>query len=251
MNFDYAYTGLRPSPLVNKIFFLLVPWMLMAMLIGCSISPNRSSDSLQLDSKHPSSSSQKTFSVCRSPYKVVWGDTLSGIAVKCKINMDQLAQANNLLPPYFLKVNQKLILPNSGKAAQRQFEKHRKAAGAEKWKWPMNSQLQHRFIRDSAGLNALEIYGLPGLEIKSVQQGEVVYAGNGITHYGLMVMIKHPSGYLSTYAHNSRLMVKSGQRVKAGQVIATLGASGQTERPKLYLEARYRGRKVDAKKLFR
>lgn len=250
MNFDDAYTGLRPSPLVNKVFFLLAPLMLMAMLIGCSSSPNRNSDSLQLNDNRLSSS-PKSFSVCRSPYKVVWGDTLSGIAVKCKINMDQLAQANDLLPPYFLKVNQKLVLPNSGKAAQRQFEKHRKAAGAEKWQWPMDSQLQHRFIRDSSGLNALEIYGLPGLEIKSVQQGEVVYAGNGITHYGLMVMIKHPSGYLSTYAHNSRLLVKSGQAVKAGQVIATLGASGQTERPKLYLEARYRGRKVDAKKLFK
>ncbi len=165
--------------------------------------------------------------------------------------MNQLAYANDLLPPYTIHINQKLVVPQNGSTAQKHFERSQKAKQMASWNWPMDPKLQYQYKRDPSGLNALEIYGVPGLPIKSVEEGEVVYAGDGISHFGLLVMIKHPSGYLSTYAHNSRILVKEGQKVKSGQTIAALGASGETDRPKLYLEARYRGRKVDAKQLFR
>ncbi|MDG6778009.1 peptidoglycan DD-metalloendopeptidase family protein [Thiomicrorhabdus sp. zzn3] len=225
------------------------------VLSGCSSTPQNTSSDLQLihgdDPSADSRSQIKTAGRCRNPYRVHSGDTLSGIAVKCNVNMDQLAYANNLLPPYTIYAKQKLILPGSHQAARDAFEKQNQKRKQASWQWPSDPKLQYRFITDPNGLNALEIYGLPGIEITSVEEGEVVYAGNGIAHYGLLVMIKHTSGYISTYAHNSRLLVREGQKVKAGDPVATLGASGDTPRPKLYLEARYRGRKVDVKKLLK
>jgi len=117
------------------------------------------------------------------------------------------------------------------------------------WQWPVHQGAPHRFIRDNAGLSIVEVYGLSGQEIYAVAPGKVVYSGDGIVNFGLMVVVKHDDEYMSIYAHNSALLVKEGQRVKAGQQIAVLGATGNTSRPKLYLEARYQGRKIDILKV--
>ena len=59
-----------------------------------------------------------------------------------------------------------------------------------------------------------------------------------------MIIIKHNETYLSAYAHNSRLLVKEGDQVKAGQTIAEMGSTG-SDRVKLHFEIRRRGQPVD------
>lgn len=120
-----------------------------------------------------------------------------------------------------------------------------------KWQWPMHKGLSYRYIRDSAGLSVLEVYGVPGQDVKAVAPGKVVYAGNGIINYGWMLVIKHNNDYMSIYAHNSALLVKEGDEVNAGDVVASMGATGNTSRPKLYVEARFQGRKTDIKKVLK
>jgi len=71
-----------------------------------------------------------------------------------------------------------------------------------------------------------------------------VYAGRGLLGYGEMIIIKHDETYLSAYAHNSRLLVKEGERVKLGQNIAEMGSTG-TDRVKLHFEIRRKGQPVD------
>ena len=119
------------------------------------------------------------------------------------------------------------------------------------WVWPMHKGLSYRFLRDHAGLSVLEIYGVPGQKVKAVAPGKVVYSGNGIINYGWMLVIKHDNDYMSIYAHNSSLLVKEGDIIKAGQNVAIMGGTGNTKRPKLYLEARYQGRKADIKKILK
>lgn len=116
------------------------------------------------------------------------------------------------------------------------------------WQWPMHKGVAYKYRRDRAGLSVIEIYGIPGQEIAAVAPGKVVYAGNGIANYGWMLVIKHANDFMSIYAHNSALLVREGESVEIGQKIALLGATGDTKRPKLYLEARYKGRKYDIRK---
>lgn len=250
MTFESLQYIRKSKSIQSKTVVIASTVLSFSLLSGCSSTPSSNdSEYLRLGQSHYSSTGNG-HSRCGTQYKVKRGDTLSTIAVKCKINMDQLAYANDLLPPYTIYLNQKLVIPQNGSTAKKHFERSLISKKSASWKWPMDTKLQYQYKRDPSGLNSLEIYGVPGLPVKAVEQGEVVYAGDGIAHFGLLVMIKHPSGYLSTYAHNSRLLVKEGQAVKSGQTIASLGASGETDRPKLYLEARYRGRKVDVKKLF-
>ncbi|WP_369602242.1 peptidoglycan DD-metalloendopeptidase family protein [Hahella sp. SMD15-11] len=90
----------------------------------------------------------------------------------------------------------------------------------------------------------IDIAGRIGDPVRAAADGEVVYAGSGLLGYGNLVIINHNEHYLSAYAHNRRILVKEGERVKAGQVIAELGATG-TRTPKLHFEIRRDGKPVD------
>ena len=72
----------------------------------------------------------------------------------------------------------------------------------------------------------------------------MVYAGSGLRGYGELVIIKHSDTYVSAYGHNRRLLVREGQQVKAGQIIAEMGSKG-TDRVKLHFAIRRQGKPVD------
>lgn len=234
------------------------------LLVGCS-SPLKYESRNSNGSSYSQNASANQRAQCVPYYTVISGDTLSNIAEKCRVNMRSLAKQNDLRSPYFIYAKQELSMPTTLNPAQQ--GKLRAQSGSDsntsvahssrskvkssQWQWPMNSKPKHRFIRDSAGLSVLEIYGVSGQEVNTVAPGKVVYAGNGIVNYGWMIVIKHDDDYMSIYAHNSALLVKEGDRVKRGQQIATLGATGNTTQSKIYLEARYQGRKIDILKVLK
>ena len=74
--------------------------------------------------------------------------------------------------------------------------------------------------------------------------GSVVYAGSGLRGYGKLLIIKHNDIFLSAYGHNSRLRVKEGDTVNAGQHIADAGATGAST-SKLHFEIRREGEPVN------
>ena len=71
--------------------------------------------------------------------------------------------------------------------------------------------------------------------------GKVVYAGTGLRGYGKLIIVKHNSSFLSAYGHNRKRLVKEGDRVQAGQVIAEMGSSG-ANRDSLHFEVRRNGK---------
>ena len=74
--------------------------------------------------------------------------------------------------------------------------------------------------------------------------GEVVYAGSGLRGYGNLIIIKHNTSYFSAYAHNRKMLVKEGDKVKGGQKIAEVGDTG-ADSVKLHFEIRRDGSPVN------
>lgn len=109
------------------------------------------------------------------------------------------------------------------------------------WNWPADGPLIARFGSLNKGI---DIAGQLGQPVRAAADGAVVYAGRGLIGYGEMLIIKHDETYLSAYAHNSRLLVNEGDKVRAGQTVAEMGSSG-TDRVKLHFEIRRRGQPVD------
>jgi lipoprotein NlpD len=114
-------------------------------------------------------------------------------------------------------------------------------AGVIKGDWPIKGPLIQRFNAKTMGI---DIEGKVGDPIHAAADGEVKYTGNGVRGLGSLIILSHTNGFITVYAHNSKLLVKTGQRVKRGDKIAELGQTDTTS-PRLHFEVRRRGTPVD------
>lgn len=118
-----------------------------------------------------------------------------------------------------------------------------RAVSGVNWRWPAEGSLISRF-RSGDAIPGIEIAGKQGDPVRAAADGVVVYSGNGLVGYGELVIIKHNDSFLSAYGHNSKRLVKEGQRVSAGQQIAEMGSTGAT-RNELEFQIRKDGNPVD------
>jgi lipoprotein NlpD len=112
------------------------------------------------------------------------------------------------------------------------------------WSWPIKGSLIGRFSSAKSINKGVDIAAKFGESVRAAADGEVVYAGSGLRGYGKLLIIKHPATYLSAYAHNSRLLVREGDRVHRGQIIAEAGDT-ESSVIKLHFEIRRNGVPVD------
>lgn len=98
---------------------------------------------------------------------------------------------------------------------------------------------------------AMDIGGELGWNVRAAAPGMVAYAGNGINGYGYMVMIVHPGGWITSYAHNAKNFVIAGEEVERGAVIAELGSTGRSHGPHVHFELLVDGKNCDSAPLFR
>jgi lipoprotein NlpD len=113
------------------------------------------------------------------------------------------------------------------------------------WMWPSDGRIIATF--DEGKNKGIDIAGKLGQQVMAAGSGKVMYAGSGIRGYGNLVIVKHSNSLLSAYAHNRAIVVKEGQSVTKGQVIAEMGDS-DADTVKLHFEIRQQGKPVDPSK---
>ena len=114
-------------------------------------------------------------------------------------------------------------------------------------RWPMaapvlSSLFGKRWGRDHEGI---DMSAPPGTPVLAAAEGEVIYAGNQVRGYGNMVVVQHAGDMLTVYAHNSVLLVKTGDRVSVGKPIARVGSTGHSTGPHLHFEVHVNGTPYD------
>jgi murein DD-endopeptidase MepM/ murein hydrolase activator NlpD len=107
-----------------------------------------------------------------------------------------------------------------------------------------------RKVRTDLPHNGVDIGAPAGAVVRAAADGLVVYSDNGLLGYGNCVMILHPNGWLSLYAHNQRTTVQAGYYVKRGERIGLVGQTGYAWGPHLHFELRDNGRLRDPERLF-
>jgi len=117
------------------------------------------------------------------------------------------------------------------------------SAGGVNWRWPADGALIKKFQSGDA-IPGIELAGKAGDPVRAAADGVVVYSGNGLVGYGELIIIKHNDDFLSAYGHNRKRLVKEGQRVSAGQLIAEMGSTG-APRDELQFQIRRDGNPVD------
>jgi murein DD-endopeptidase MepM/ murein hydrolase activator NlpD len=115
------------------------------------------------------------------------------------------------------------------------------------FRWPVRGRVITSYGaktngKQNDGINVAVPEGTP---IKAAEDGVVAYSGNELKGYGNLILVRHANGYVTAYAHASELMVKRGDAIKRGQVIAKSGQSGEVGSPQLHFEIRKGSTPVD------
>ncbi|WP_093147914.1 LysM peptidoglycan-binding domain-containing M23 family metallopeptidase [Thalassobaculum litoreum] len=116
--------------------------------------------------------------------------------------------------------------------------------------WPVKGRVISGFGPREGGLHndGINILAPAGSEVRAAENGIVVYAGNELRGFGNLLLVKHDDGYTTAYAHADQLLVGRGDQVQRGQVIATVGQTGNVSQPQLHFEIRKGPRPVDPSK---
>ena len=226
--------------------------------------------------------------VAESVHVVQPGEGLIGIARKYGVTLAALAHANNIQPYAKISIGDRLRIPGGRPVAERRTAPPHLAqprtvapqkvasapvqtarvaipetrttesvthtaepAGAvPSFRWPVKGRIIAGFgPRPNGGQNDGINLAVPaGTPIKAADDGVVAYAGNELKGYGNLVLIRHSNGYVSAYANASELLVKRGDTIKRGQVIAHAGQTGNVNSPQLHFEIRKGSTPVDPTK---
>lgn len=133
-------------------------------------------------------------------------------------------------------------------AAEAPAVKPGEATGAlPTFRWPVRGKVITSYGaktngKSNDGINLAVPEGTP---VKAAEDGVVAYSGNELKGYGNLVLVRHSNGYVTAYAHASELMVKRGDTIKRGQIIAKSGQSGEVGSPQLHFEIRKGSSPVD------
>ena len=116
-------------------------------------------------------------------------------------------------------------------------------SGSDKFRWPASG----RVITDFAASRGTGInIDVPeGSSVKAAENGTVIYVGSGVEGYGNLILIRHPNGYVSAYAHLKDMGGAKGAAVNRGDNIGTVGQTGSVSRPQLHFELRKGATPVD------
>lgn len=211
---------------------------------------------LRLKAAKPRPKARVVQAVQRAPapqqrsYKVKRGDTLYGIAGRENVFASSLIARNKLKRPYTLHVGQVLKLPSSSpqtRVVQAANVNRSPDAGSATFIWPVRGRVISGYGVKANGLrnDGVNISAVKGAAVYAAAAGEVIYAGSDLKAYGNLVLIRHKNGFISTYGHNSALLVVRGQAVSQGQQIARAGSSGNVAQPQLHFELRRNADAID------
>jgi murein DD-endopeptidase MepM/ murein hydrolase activator NlpD len=188
------------------------------------------------------------------------GETLYSISRATGASVDRIAQANSLGQPYSLRVGQALRIPagsaatiarapdaDVGDLARNVSYGATPSKPGSLFDWPVQGRMIGSFGLSDAGKrnDGVNIAAPVGTPVRAAADGEVVYRGSELDGYGNLLLIKHDDGFVTAYAHNDAMLVKKGDRVRKGQVIAKVGQTGSAGEPQLHFEIRQNLKAID------
>ena len=178
------------------------------------------------------------------------GENLYRIGKAYDVPFEELAKANRLKDAGQIYVGQRLFIPGATRQlpvdtiAPAEAAPVSRAApppaevNGEFLLWPVSGTINSSYgPRGSSFHDGIDIAAPEGTPIQAIERGEVIYSDQ-LRGYGNIVIVRHPGGIVSVYAHNQVNLVREGQQVSRGEVIAKVGSTGRVTGPHLHFEIR-------------
>lgn len=211
------------------------------------------------------------------------GETAYSISRLYNVDVTSLTSLNRIPPPYTIKVGQKLQVPGRepartsspsatpsvASATGGPVPLARPAGGAPvrtatnatvskeplpsppaatgSFMWPVEGKILSTYGPKANGLHndGINIAAETGTPVRAAQSGVVAYSGNELKGYGNLLLVRHDNGWMTAYAHNSKLLVKRGDTVVRGQTISLAGNTGSVVTPQVHFEVRQGAKAID------
>jgi murein DD-endopeptidase MepM/ murein hydrolase activator NlpD len=212
------------------------------------------------------------------------GETLNSIARLYHKPVMVIARANNIAPDTMVRVGEHIVIPEMGQrpapvaprveapapppstvatiesphsarvvtptapvADEHPVKAAEAASAMPSFRWPVRGRIIAAFGPKPNGLqnDGINLAVPEGTPVKAAEDGVVAYAGNELKGYGNLVLVRHADGFVTAYANASEILVKRGETVKRGQVIAKSGETGNVTSPQLHFEIRKGATPVD------
>jgi len=183
-------------------------------------------------------------------HRVRSGENLYRIGKAYGVSVPQLSRANSIGDPRRLTVGQRLLIPGADRALPVRLITPDRAepdwpgppdlpSAGGSFLWPISyGKLTSRFgPRGQTFHDGIDIGAPIGTPVYAAREGRVLYSDR-LSGYGNVIIIGHAAGYATVYAHNSSHVVRSGEQVRQGQIIARVGDTGRASGPNLHFEVR-------------
>ena len=176
-------------------------------------------------------------------YRARTGDTVKSVASMFDVQANDIIADNHLTAPYALSEGQVIHLtaaPTTVTLAPTATEGEPIPHGNGMFLVPVQGRVISEYGAKPGGQfnDGINIAAKPGDNVRAADAGTVVYAGNKLSGYGNLILIRHDNGYFTVYSHMAENRVAKGARVARGQTIGIVGASGQVRTPQLHFEIR-------------
>src|SRR5579871_686388 len=206
--------------------------------------------------------------VAGSFHRVKSGETLANLAKRYRISEREIMETNGIANPKHLRSGQLLFMPDpdpiGAKIAWTTARREKHASGAKEKQthdhpprfseplvFPVRSgEIVYRFSKAKEHpYDGIGIKGALGAAVVAAQEGRVIFVGDDGTKFGLMIIVEHQVlPYITIYAHLKHATVKTGQLIKRGQPMGTVGTSGDVSQPHLHFQIRVNRQPQDPEK---
>ena len=183
-------------------------------------------------------------------HKVGKGETLWRISYTYKVDIQDVAEVNNIKNPTKIRAGQRIFIPGASsvkkvvpfKKPPPSYKKPRRVvAKVEKGRfiWPIKGKVISKFgMRGDSMHYGVDIKAARGTVVRASEAGRIVYSGSGMRGFGNVIIMEHKGGFFTVYSHNDKNTVKKGKALKRGEPIALVGDSGNATTVHLHFEVR-------------
>ncbi len=232
---------------LNKFLFLIIGVVSLSLAVSSCASSKR-----QISKPEAPSKPRTTYDHSRDVHHSVRkGETLWRISKIYNVPVATIKEANRLTSET-IKVGDKLFIPaatgigtvivEAGKLTARTLSPRQVFPKIDQgiFIWPARGAIVTRFgvVRDDVRTKGIDIATNPNQPVYASRAGKVSFTSESVKGYGKMIVIDHPSGFQTVYACNSKNLVKKGQKVGQGDIIARTGALSRVQKSGLHFEVR-------------
>jgi len=171
-----------------------------------------------------------------SYHRVERGQTLWRISKIYNVDLDEIARINRISDASGIEVGQLIFIP----ALKKQEYTTYKSSGSEDFIWPVRGRVITFFGQTFNNMvnKGINIHPLKSQDVVAAAGGRVVFYADNFQDFGKTIIIDHGNGFLTVYARNSQVFVKTGEVVQKGALIAKVGSSGRDKNTYLHFQIR-------------